>query len=92
MKEFSIDLDILKLIFYCPTVIDLQWRISASGKGFHFRWTCTKARCKHCSRIEKEFDDPNRFRRDKKRKSYRARVLWDSKGGRLAGPWRKVKR
>lgn len=88
--NYEIDLDIIKQIFYCHSVTSIQWRISSSGHGFHFRWTCNKTRCQHCSLIEKKLDDPKRYQHDLKRAKHQRRILWDRKGGRKAKQWHTI--
>lgn len=86
-RDYSIDLDLGKMILACPGVKEVLYRLSASGRGFHFRWTCSKRWCKHCSRIEKEYDDVHRYRHDQQRPKANRRILWDKKGNRRAAEW-----
>lgn len=94
-NRFNADLDIVKEIFrWCRSVKRVQWRVSASGMGFHIRWTCTKKRyCLRCCAIEKRLDDPVRYLLDNVlRKPYQRRILWDKKGNKRAGTWVTVNR
>src|SRR5882757_4539950 len=90
--DLSVDFDIGKNIFRCKEVKVIWWRISSSGIGFHFSWTCWKRSCKHCSEIEKRYDDTKRYAHDTLRPRAHRRILWDSKGGTKAGPWQKFTR
>lgn len=90
MRDYAIDADIIKNILRCSGVTRVDWRISASRKGFHFRWTCTKRNCRMCARIERLNDDPSHYLRDRKRAPHQRRVLWDAKGSRHAGAWHTV--
>src|SRR6266404_5852636 len=90
--DYSIDLDLVKRILRCHKVEDVQWRISSSGKGFHFWWRCKKRTCKACESVEKQYDDQKRFRHDKRRPKAHRRILWDIKAGRKASPWKKIGR
>ncbi len=90
MKDYSIDLDLIKQIFQCKGVTRVDYRLSSSRQGFHFLWTCNKKRCTHCSAIEELFDDPKRYRHDLQRPRAHRRILWQSKGGNKAGQWKTV--
>jgi len=90
MKEYSIDFDIIKEIFHCKGVNRVDYRLSSSGQAFHFIWTCIKRTCKHCRRLERKLDDPVRYNHDQHRPAHHRRILWDSKGGKKAGPWKSV--
>ncbi len=91
MPEYSIDFDLPKHILSCEGVKEVFFRISASGRGFHFLWRCSKLRCKSCSELERKFDDQCRYNHDQKRPKHHRRILWDSKGGQKAGDWGKLK-
>lgn len=90
MTDYSIDLDIIKQIFECKGVTRVDYRLSSSGKGFHFLWSCGKRTCKKCGAIERLLDDKARYRHDTRRPNPHRRILWDRKGGRKAGPWKFV--
>jgi hypothetical protein len=89
-RDYSIDLDVMKQILYCKGVKKLDWRISASGRGLHIIWTCSKRTCKRCSLLERQFDDPKRYNHDQRRPRHHRRILWGIKGGRKAGPWKTI--
>ena len=91
-KFYTIDFDIAKHISKCKTVRKVEWRISASGQGFHFFWCCDKRSCKRCSVIEKQYDDAKRYAHDLQRPRHHRRILWDSKSGLKAGPWNRFSR
>ena len=93
-RIYTIDFDLGKQIKRCPyaPLGWIRWRVSSSGLGFHFTWICAKARCKHCSAIEKQYDDAKRYAHDTLRPRAHRRILWDSKGGAKAGPWHKFTR
>lgn len=90
MKSYSIDFDLPKHILRCQGVNHVNYRLSASGKGFHFQWFCRKKHCKACSAIEQRFDDRKRYSHDRKRKPRERRILWDVKGGRRASLWETI--
>ena len=90
MRDYAIDADIVKNIMQCPGVSRVDWRISSSRKGFHFRWKCNKKNCRLCAHIERSLDDPSRYTRDLKRQPHQRRVLWDRKGSRHAGTWHTI--
>lgn len=90
MREYNVDLDLMKHALFCRGVRAVAWRLSASGRAMHIRWECSKRSCRHCAKLEKRFDDPRRWKRDRKRPAHRRRILWDSKGGRRAGPWHTI--
>lgn len=92
MKEYSIDLDIIKQIFTCSGVDRVEWRLSGSGRGFHFIWSCHKRSCKACTEMERLLDDKKRYAHDLRRPKHHRRILWGNKGGRKAGPWKSVQK
>lgn len=90
MKDYSVDFDFPKQVLMCKGVVEVQYRLSASGQGFHFWWKCIKRTCKRCAAMEKKYDDQKRYRHDQKRPKANRRILWDKKGGRTASAWRKI--
>lgn len=100
MKRYSLDLDTVKIIFKCRDVVAVQWRVSSSGLGWHFAWTCHKVRCRQCTRTRTKLDDKTRFKLDQVRlrrgirTEQASQVLFDRKrsGGPVAGPWHLVLR
>lgn len=90
MRKYSIDLDLIKTILFCKGVNRVDYRLSSSGRGFHFIWTCSKRSCQHCAKIEKDFDDPKRYAHDLQRPKPHRRILWGFKGNRKAGTWKTV--
>ena len=90
MKYYSIDFDILKMILACEGVEYVDYRLSASKKGFHYAWNCSKRTCRRCSKIEQRFDDEKRYSHDKRRPYGHRRILWGIKGGHKAGSWKRV--
>lgn len=93
-NEFTVDLDIFKIIFRtCPYVKSLHWRISANRGGFHFKWNCNRnRRCRRCEVLRSMFDDPIRNSLDRRRPIHHRNVLWDQKGKRKSGPWHTIKK
>lgn len=92
-KVYNVDIDVMKHVIGCKHVIEdsIRWRVSASGLGFHVEWRCSKKFCQTCEVNQQRFDDPIRYMLDNAfREPNKRRILWDSKGGRPAGPWTKV--
>lgn len=90
MRLYTIDADIMKIILRCKTAVNIQWRLSSSGKGFHISWFCSKRSCVKCRAARKLFDDPRRHAHDQRRKTFEGDILWDKKGTKEAGRWHKV--
>lgn len=91
-KMYAVDLDFPKNLFMDKRhkVSKVWWRISPSGKGFHFRWYCNvnpKLCCPVCEMMKLWLDDPARMERDRLRPFDARNVLWDKKGERLSGRW-----
>jgi len=84
MKENTVDLDglkwsivrlILKEIKSCKYCQKIEYRKSASKKGWHIKILCSK-NCDKCRRL---FDDSTRYKADKNRDFFGDNVLWDKK-------------
>lgn len=92
LSSWTIDLDVFRVIFMCPYVSKIFWRISPTYGGLHFLWFCLKSGCTTCARVRVWLDDPGRLRRDAKKPTSRCNVLWDVKDGRRASEWATIER
>lgn len=85
MRHYTVDLDCFKPIARHVRII--LWRVSSSGLGFHYWWTCPRKSCKACKEVQRALDDRGRQRMEKKRAPQRQGVLYSTKGIKRAGPW-----
>lgn len=86
---YTVDLDAFKPI--ARHVLFVEWRVSSSGLGFHFRWACPRRVCRRCKALEKNLNDSRRQEIDAKRPKRNRGVLFDRKGSKFAGQWHSVK-
>lgn len=88
---------VIKEIKKCKYISDIKWRYSASQRGFHIKFWCSK----NCCKCRKLYDDEMRIKADLTNREERERnILWDKKSyktneGKVifkkAGRWNPVK-